>query len=166
MNRLSMCAPVVGVLVAVILLLLLPASHVMAKGTCVADDGLNVLNSALATINVNVLQPQAVDLDITRFSATKSARLGGRKPPKIAIKLSVKNLGTVDGLRDATLTGIQNGLEVYTETIVVNDPLGNGASSFAFGPFTPTVAGEITWTVTVFDDDPDVDVAVRITNVR
>ncbi len=152
MNRLSMCAPVVGVLVAVILLLLLPASHVMAKGTCVADDGLNVL--------------QAVDLDITRFSATKSARLGGRKPPKIAIKLSVKNVGTVDGLRDATLTGIQNGLEVYTETIVVNDPLGNGASSFAFGPFTPTVAGEITWTVTVFDDDPDVDVAVRITNVR
>ena len=41
----------------------------------------------------------------------------------------------------------------------------DGTSLFAFPAFTPTVIGDITWRVEIFDDNADVDVATGITAV-
>ncbi|MDH3435126.1 MAG: hypothetical protein OEM60_14775, partial [Gammaproteobacteria bacterium] len=108
-----------------------------------------------------------IDLDIAQFRVTKRVRLGGNKPPEVSIMLTVKNNGDFnDQTRPATLTGVQNGVIVYTEAQEVSDPLGNGRSRYLFGPYVPTVAGDIAWTMVIADDDPDDDVATEVTLVR
>ena len=67
--------------------------------------------------------------------------------------------------RPSTVIGIQGGVEVYNETIDVSDEVGNGRTRFTFPPFTPTASGEIVWTATIADDDPDIDEATATTNV-
>jgi hypothetical protein len=63
------------------------------------------------------------------------------------------------------VTGVQGGVEVYNETLPVSDAIGDGKSSFKFPSYTPTAIGDIQWTVTIFDNDPDVDVATATTAV-
>jgi hypothetical protein len=53
--------------------------------------------------------------------------------------------------------GVQNGLQVYGETLPVSDPIGNGRSKFSFPPYTPVATGDITWTATIADDDTSDD---------
>jgi spore coat protein A len=110
-----------------------------------------------------------VDLDIARFRVSGSARVGSEIK---RIQLTVENPnGGGEDMRPATLTGFQNGVEVYFPesngiTKPVWDLAGNGRARFAFPAFTPTVAGTINWTVTIDDDDPDIDTATASTNVR
>jgi len=47
----------------------------------------------------------------------------------------------------------------------VSDPAGNGRTKFDFPSFTPDAAGDINWTATIADDDPDDDVATATTTV-
>jgi hypothetical protein len=62
-------------------------------------------------------------------------------------------------------------VEVYDHTLTVTDAVGNGRTTFDDGsvpsipPFVPTVAGDILWTATIDDDDPDIDVATAVTTV-
>jgi len=56
-------------------------------------------------------------------------------------------------------------VEVYRETMDVSDPAGNGRTKFDFPSFTPDAAGDINWTATIADDDPDDDVATATTTV-
>jgi hypothetical protein len=115
--------------------------------------------------DVCVAPPVVVDLDIARFSATKSIRLARVKP--VTIKLVVKNNGTANAqTRPATVSGWQNGGEVYTETQQVSADAGKGRSTFNFGPYIPTAPGEIMWTVIISDDDPDIDQATAFTSVK
>ena len=119
--------------------------------------------SATATVTVTVIEPPQADLDIAQFKVTKRVRLARVRP--IAIQLTVKNNGIVEGDAPATVIGVQNGVEVYNETLTVSDPVGNGRTKFDFPDFVPTAAGDIVWTATIADGDPDDDTAIATTTV-
>jgi len=110
------------------------------------------------------IQPSPVDLDIAQIKATKNVRIANVKP--IGISLVVKNNGSTEGSAMATITGIQNSVEVYSQTQSVTDGVGNGRTTVDFMSYTPSVSGEIIWTAIISDDDPDVDEATASTNVR
>lgn len=123
------------------------------------------LNTYVDPANLDCgVQPAPVDLDIAQLKVTKSVRIANVKP--IGISLVVKNNGSTEGIAMATITGIQNGVEVYSETQSVSDGVGNGRTTVDFMSYTPNVSGEIVWTATIADDDPDVDEASASTNVR
>lgn len=132
--------------------------------TYVANDGADDSNAATVTITV---QPASgLDLDIAKFRVTKKVNLRKSKP--VEIKLVVRNRSTGNGTeeRPATVVGEQNGVEVYNETVQVSDAAGDGRRSFDFPSYTPVAAGDIRWTATIADDDPDLDMAMRITEVE
>ncbi|HEX6829487.1 MAG TPA: Ig-like domain-containing protein [Burkholderiales bacterium] len=116
--------------------------------------------TATATVTVNV--QAGVDLDIARFTVPNNGRVGRALS---AVSINVNNGGTVNAPRTATLTGTQNGVQVYNRSLQVSDPVGGGTSQFAFPAFTPTATGNITWRVEIFDDNADVDVATGTTSV-
>jgi hypothetical protein len=49
--------------------------------------------------------------------------------------------------------------------MMVSDAVGNGRTRFTFPAYTPTAPGDIVWTATIADDDPDVDEAMATTRV-
>lgn len=110
------------------------------------------------------VQPALVDLDIAQFRVTKNVRLAHIKP--IGISLVVINNGDSERSAPATIIGIQNGIEVYIQTQTVSDGIGNGRTTVDFLSYTPDISGEIVWTATIADEDPDDDVAIATTNVR
>ena len=106
----------------------------------------------------------ALDLDIARFSVTKSVRLTRVKP--IKIKLVVKNNGIVEEPGMATVVGVQDVEEVYNLTMQVSDKVSGGGTTHFFPEYTPKVLGDIMWTATIDDDDADVDEATALTVVK
>jgi parallel beta-helix repeat protein len=104
-----------------------------------------------------------VDLDITRFTATKRVSLSSNKTVKIS--LAVKNMGALDGECLATVIGMQGVNEIILDPINVSDAIGKGPTSYDL-TYTPINGGEIEWTVTVEDDDPDLDEATAGTTVN
>jgi len=106
--------------------------------------------------------PVIVDLDIVRFKVAKRVRV----EQTIHIDLVVRNGGESDGARPAMVVGAQDdGMEVYHETLDVADPPGDGATKVKFPPYTAAATGNITWTATIVDDDPDLDEATAMTRV-
>jgi hypothetical protein len=96
------------------------------------------------------------ELKIEGFKVTK--RISLERVKGIVIKLDIKNDGKVDSAEEAAqVTGTQNGVEVYNERILVSDPIGHGNTRYVFPSYTPTAAGDIRWTATIIDDDPDSD---------
>jgi Beta-propeller repeat len=110
----------------------------------------------------DAVQPTALDLDIAQFRVTKHVALSRGS---IDLTLVVRNSGVVNGQAQATVVGVQNGVQVYAETITVSDPVGSGRSKFDFPAFAPTAAGDITWTATIDDPDPDIDISTAVTRV-
>ena len=128
-----------------------------------ATDGALVSNRA--TVTVTVEAAAVIDLDVAQFRVTKRISLAKVKP--ISITLVVKNNGVINSqTRPASVIGMQNGAEVYNETLPVHDAVGNGRTKFDFPAFTPVLAGDIIWAVTIADDDPDVDEATAVTMVQ
>ena len=106
--------------------------------------------------------PQMLDLAIAGVRAGKRVSL--RRVIPIAVKLVVRNNGAIDGSASASLTGTQNGVTVYNEVV----DLGVAVSQRAvikFPAFEPTAIGDIQWSVTIADEDPDVDEAMAVTRV-
>ena len=126
------------------------------------EDGFGGAATAIVTIALVAGPP--VDLDIAQFKVTKRVRLARVKP--VGIQLTVKNNGAVEGDVPATITGVQNGVEVYSETLTVTDAVGNGRTKVNFPDYIPTDAGDIVWTAIIADDDPDDDVAAATTVVQ
>ena len=125
----------------------------------VTDDEGNVsTDQTTATI----ADPILLDLDIRRFSTSKTSRVGR----DVTIKLTVENGGEVQGQAIATVTGMQNGIEVYNRRLNVFDDIGRGATSFSFQAYTVEASGDIEWTATIADGDPDDDTAVTVTTVK
>ena len=122
------------------------------------DDGNVSADQTTATIS----DPQLLDLDIRRFSASKTARVGR----DVTIKLVVDNGGEVQGQAIATVTGMQSGVEVYSRRLNVFDDIGKGATTFSFQAYTVEASGDIEWTATIADGDPDDDTAVTVTTVK
>jgi cysteine-rich repeat protein len=104
---------------------------------------------------------EIVDLDIQRLKVNRRVRVGRR----VRIALKVWNDGEVDGARPATVVGVQDGVEVYRETLDVSDPPEDGATRVRFPTYVPLAPGVITWTATLDDDDPDIDEATARTRV-
>jgi PKD repeat protein len=127
--------------------------------TVVDDEG---AQSAPATTTATI-DTAIVDLDIAQFKVTKRVRLARVKP--VGIQLTVKNNGTIEGDAPATVVGVQNGVEVYNETATVTDAVGNGRTKFDFPAYIPTDAGDIVWTATIADGDPDDDTELATTTV-
>jgi len=103
-----------------------------------------------------------LDLDISALQVAKNGRVG--KP--ISISLRVRNRGTVLGQAIATVVGVQNGIEVYRLRLNVFDDIGRGDTTFDFGSYSPTVAGDIVWTAAIDDGDPDIDETTETTVVK
>jgi hypothetical protein len=110
-----------------------------------------------------VPQPQALDYDIVSFKP--SGRVSLRRGTEVSIKLNYTNAGSVTGTASATVVGVQNQTEVYNEVASINARPGAKRASVKFPPYLPVAQGNITWTVTINDDDPDVDGATAITKV-
>jgi hypothetical protein len=106
-----------------------------------------------------------VDLDIKSFRVTNRVSLTRVK--EIKIVLGVKNTGSVDGDRVASITGVQDGVEVYRVDKLVSDAVGRGSTNYSFPTYTPDLegVGDIDWTADIFDDDPDYDFAAAVTRV-
>ncbi|HAK60264.1 MAG TPA: hypothetical protein DCO77_07750 [Nitrospiraceae bacterium] len=126
--------------------------------TVTDNDGATATDTTIATIS-----ERAVNLDIAGFRVTKRVSLARVKP--VGIKLVVKNVGVIDEPRPATVTGVQNGIEVYNVSMDVSDAVGDGRTTYELPSYTPTAAGDIMWTATIADDDPDVDEATAVTRV-
>jgi len=104
-----------------------------------------------------------LDLDIAKLAVRKRSWLSSGKP--VVIMLMVKNGGLVEGEALATLIGVQDGVEVYNESRKVTDGTGRGRTKNLFPAYLPEGAGEIQWTATIEDGDPDDDVATAATRI-
>jgi hypothetical protein len=104
-------------------------------------------------------------LDNAGFSVTNRVRLGAKRSKPLSIRLVVKSNGVVPGIANATVVGVQDEIEVYGETLQVSNPVGNRRTSFNFAPSHPDAPGDVLWTVTIDDENPDADVATATTRV-
>jgi hypothetical protein len=105
----------------------------------------------------------AVDLDIRRLRVDNSVKLSSGRP--VGIRLTVENGNGSGAAAPATVVGEQGGGEVYRETLDVFVS-GGGSQQFQFPDYFPTATGEILWTATIADDDPDIDAATAVTDVK
>jgi len=126
--------------------------------TVVDDEGMSSTNTTTATIS----DAAVLDLDIDGFKVDKSQRVDR----DISIQLIVENPGTVLGQALATVVGVQDGVTVYNWRLNVYDYNGKGSTKFNFPDYTPTTGGTITWTATIADVDPDIDLATATTLVK
>jgi len=87
----------------------------------------------------------------------------------VDVQLSVENVGVTEGSADATITGVQDQdgtpVPVYSQTLTVTDDVGKGATTYTFQSYIPDTAGDIIWTATIIDGDPDDDIATATTTV-
>lgn len=126
--------------------------------TVIDDEGVSSSNSTTASISADTV----LDLDIDGLKISRTARVD----KAIAIELAVDNDGPILGQAFATVVGIQNNGEVYRWRLNVYDDVNKKATSFEFPAFVPQEAGEIQWTVTINDADPDIDIATATTTVK
>ncbi len=95
---------------------------------------------------------QGVDLDIWKFPVPEEESLDPAQP--LQIRLLVMNSNKSAGQGTLTVTGVQNSLEVYNQSLTVSFP-GKSRQYVLFPSFTPTSEGEIIWTATMVDGVQD-----------
>lgn len=133
-----------------------------------ARDNFGALSApATVTVSVTAAPPPpppvaVVDLDIQGIGVSGTTKLNR----SMGVSLKVRNNGTVNQPRNATIVGVLNGLQIYNVTQAVSDAVGGGASTANFPAYTPQARGTINWTATIADDNADVDTATATTSVR
>jgi hypothetical protein len=129
-----------------------------------SDPANPTLSLAVSGTGATPLPTGAADPDVEHFSATSAVDICASTRTPVALRLEVENERSVSGSAPATLIGVQNGTEVYKQTITVS-VRSRGDARFSFPSFTPTRTGTISWTVTIADQNSDVDVAKATTTV-
>ncbi len=128
--------------------------------TLTVTDNEGASDSASTSASISPAAPppdENVDLDIDELEVSRTHVLGRSRP--ISISLEARNNGSINAPRLATVTGMQNGSEVYRESRMVSAPVGRGDREFDFPSYTPSTLGTIQWLATIDDDDPDMDQA-------
>lgn len=139
-------------------------NYTSTPGTSTGDLNLQIAEQEDISVPLSgngVNEPlDVLDLDIKSFSVTKKVSVS--KGNFISIELTVKNISQIDEHADATVTGQQNGKEVYAQTISVRDGVGGGSTTFTFQSYIPDEPSEIVWTATIADSDPDEATATTV----
>lgn len=104
------------------------------------------------------------DLDITKFTVTRTADLS--KGGIVTMEVTVKNNGTGAAHGTLTVFGQQGSTQFVHQVVQVSDPLGGGAMKIPLQSYVATTTGEIHWTATLVDGDPDLDQATATTVVQ
>ncbi|MBI2884485.1 MAG: choice-of-anchor D domain-containing protein, partial [Candidatus Methylomirabilis oxyfera] len=78
--------------------------------------------------------PGGLDVEIKHFYVTEKVRIG----QQVKFKLDIDNEEDSSGQAPATLVGIQNGVEVYNQTITVFVEPELEEATWSFPPYTPT----------------------------
>jgi hypothetical protein len=129
-------------------------------------DSCGVVGTSQSTVTIQEGVRGLFDLDIAQLQVTKRVRLSAKNPKLVSIKLVVSNRGEISAQSGtATVIGMQNGMEVYNKILQVSAPVGKGRTTWLLPDFIPDTAGDINWTVTIIDNDPDVDEATGTTTV-
>jgi len=134
--------------------------------TIASNDPVNPTVSLSVTGTGVTPQPNVVDIDITGLTVLGRDSLS--RPKAITPGLTVTNPGTVSsglGLVTGALVGVENGVQVYSQNIALDNIAAGASATVSFPSYTPTVIGTIYWTVTVNDQDPDIDQATVATKV-
>jgi MYXO-CTERM domain-containing protein len=105
-----------------------------------------------------------VDIDIVELEVPERLEPRGNT---ITPTAELKNASTFDGAGSATLVGSVGSEEVYRQGINVS-LLAGKSRTFAFPSYTvaPKLKGIINWTLTVQDEDPDIDQATANTSLK
>lgn len=101
------------------------------------------------------------DIDIDELEVPRAV---SRKATSITPRIELENRSTVSGTATARLVGAIDGVQVYDQTIPIELAAGAEAT-FSFPPYALGAQGraKLLWTVTVADQDPDVDEATATT---
>jgi hypothetical protein len=129
----------------------------------IASDDL-VTPSVSVNVTANGIMPPppgGLDVEIKHFRATEKVKVG--KP--VTLKLKIENEEESSGQAPVTLVGIQNGVEVYNQTITVLVEPETEETTWTFPPYTTTAAGKIMWTVTIADESSATNQATATTKV-
>jgi hypothetical protein len=102
------------------------------------------------------------DFDIKSIRATGRVRLSSGKTSDV--KLTLTNEGGATDVAQLTLTAVQNGNQIFGVTQIVQQDANNGRAVIE-ASVTPTEVGDIEWTASLLDGDPDVDIASDTTTV-
>jgi hypothetical protein len=115
----------------------------------------------VARYNNDAVVTPGLDLDIAALRVTGRVRTSR----SIKISASIRNNGSVNGAATLRIVGHRGTESVYDTALAVSDPVGNGATTIEFPFYMPATAGDILWTATLADGDPDLDEVTATTRV-
>jgi hypothetical protein len=138
------------------------------------DTTQNPENLSVAGVGIVPSGGALLDIDIVRLGVDQKIDLTRPKPVKI--QLLVKQAHSGEGTAQATITGTQNNVDIYNETLPITIQASSSTSkrqhsskaamqTLAFPSYTPVAEGDIVWTATISDPDPDFDEATATTKV-
>ncbi|HEU4382595.1 MAG TPA: choice-of-anchor D domain-containing protein [Anaeromyxobacteraceae bacterium] len=143
-----------------------PTDAVVDSG-CLAiasDDPQNATVNLQLTGTGSQVQVAGLDIDIGEFEVPRYVNV--RRTSSIGFEVEVRNRSLVDGTAPATLVGVLGGVEVYRQTIDITLQAGReGEYHFPRYAISPGARGTISWTLTVDDQDPDIDRATARTSL-
>ena len=125
----------------------------------------DIANPILAVALGGTGTAQALDVDISQLQVDKKYEIGGKKSKPIKIFVNVVNRSRTNDVRMISVVGVQNGVEVYRQILNAVPKLTGKGAHIPFPEYVPLAAGQIEWTATLEDNDPDADVATATTLV-
>jgi hypothetical protein len=72
------------------------------------------------------------------------------------VKVTIRKFGSATYVAQLTVTATQNGDPLFGTTQLVQQMASNGREVFEFAVM-PIVLGDVVWSATILDADPDVD---------